>query len=91
MKNASPTTMTADEALSVLQKHFLGSDYYIADPVHATQANAIIVEDIIKMHPLSYDQKKEKHEHIKKIFFNVSFVIILIIMLIETIYLYSNL
>lgn len=41
-------TMTADEALDVLVKELLGDDYYIADPVHAHQANVIIVEDILR-------------------------------------------
>ena len=40
--------MTADEALDVLVKELLGDDYYIVDPVHAHQANVIIVEDILK-------------------------------------------
>ena len=41
-------SMTADEALDVLVKELLGDDYYIVDPVHAHQANVIIVEDILK-------------------------------------------
>lgn len=88
MKNASPTTMTADEALSVLQKHFLGSDYYIVDPVHATQANAIIVEDIISKYPISEDKKREIYKRAKEISFNVFFAVVSIIAIIETIYLF---
>ena len=41
-------TMTADEALDVLVRELLGENYYIVDPVHAHQANVIIVEDILK-------------------------------------------
>ena len=41
-------SMTADEALDVLVKELLGDDYYIVDPVHAHQANVIIVEDILR-------------------------------------------
>lgn len=41
-------SLTADEALDILTRELLGEDYYIADPVHAHQANVIIVEDILK-------------------------------------------
>jgi hypothetical protein len=41
-------SLTADEALDILTRELLGEDYYIVDPVHAHQANVIIVEDILK-------------------------------------------
>lgn len=41
-------TLTGDEALDILTRELLGPDYYIVDPVHAHQANAIIVRDILK-------------------------------------------
>lgn len=40
--------LTADEALQVLVDELLGTDYYIVDPMHAHQANVIIVEDILR-------------------------------------------
>lgn len=88
MENNSLPTMTAEEALNVLTNHFLGSNYYIVDPVHATQANVIIVEEIISKYPISEDKKQEIYERIKKISFNVIFAVVSIIAAIETIYLF---
>lgn len=41
--------LSGDEALDELMLYFLGDDYYIVDPLHAHQANAVIVDDI-KIH-----------------------------------------
>ena len=49
-------TMTADEALDVLVNELLGEDYYIIDPLGAHQANAIIVEDILR----NYKKRRNK-------------------------------
>ena len=49
-------SMTADEALDVLVNELLGEDYYIVDPLHAHQANVIIVEDILK----KYKRRRRK-------------------------------
>lgn len=43
-------TLTAEEALDILTKELLGDDYYIADPVHGPQGNAIIVRDILSQY-----------------------------------------
>lgn len=45
-------TLTAEEALDILTRELLGSDYCIVDPVGVEQGNAIIVRDILKQyHP----------------------------------------
>lgn len=49
-------TLTSDEALHILTKELLGEDYYIEDPVHGPQANAIIVRDILSQ----YHRKRKK-------------------------------
>lgn len=40
--------LEAQEALYKLTDHFLGPDWYIIDPVGVNQANAIIVDEILK-------------------------------------------
>lgn len=49
-------TLTAEEALDILTKELLGDDYYIEDPVHGPQGNAIIVRDILSQ----YRRKRKK-------------------------------
>ena len=49
-------TLTADEALDILTKELLGDDYYIVDPLHPTQANVVIVRDILK----KYSPRKKR-------------------------------
>lgn len=46
-----PETMTDYELCNALIKHFLGENYYIADPVNNIQGNAIILKDIYKRYP----------------------------------------
>lgn len=41
-----PPPMDAQAALTELQKHLLGEDWYIVDPMCNRQANAIIVAEI---------------------------------------------
>ena len=86
MENNSLPTMTAEEALNVLTNHFLGSNYYIVGP--ATQANVIIVEEIISKYPISEDKKREICKRAKEISFNVFFAVVSIIAIIGTIYLF---
>ena len=50
-------TMSAQDALNELTTHLLGKDFYIADPVSPTQANAIIVDTIKQMYR-SFDERK---------------------------------
>lgn len=44
-------SLTAEEALEVLALEILGDDYYIIDPAGEGQANAIIVEEILRKYP----------------------------------------
>lgn len=43
--------LEADEALHILIKHLLGDDWYVVDPIHATQVNAVAVDEIIHKYP----------------------------------------
>lgn len=49
-------SLSAEEALDILAKVLLGDDYYIEDPVHGPQGNAIIVRDILS----NYKPKRRK-------------------------------
>lgn len=49
-------TLTADEALDILTKELLGDDYYIVDPLCPSQANVVIVKDILK----KYSPRRKK-------------------------------
>lgn len=40
-------SLSADEALDILTRVLLGDGYYIEEPVHGPQGNAIIVRDIL--------------------------------------------
>ena len=50
-------SMSAQDALNELTTHLLGENFYIADPVSPTQANAIIVDTIKQMYR-SFDERK---------------------------------
>ena len=39
--------MEAQKAIDILADHLLGKDWYITDPVSVSQANQIIVEEIV--------------------------------------------
>ena len=43
--------MTNDEMNQKLINHFMGTGYYIVDPLQTNQANDIIYEEIIKAYP----------------------------------------
>ena len=47
----SPESLTPDEALHELVEHFMGKNYYIVDPIHAHQANYVIVKEIKEAYP----------------------------------------
>ena len=55
--------LTSEEALIELKNYFLGEDWYVVDPLHGAQVNAIIVDDIKKM----YRSKVKWKNKIKKI------------------------
>lgn len=46
--------MTKEEAFDLLCNYFLGENYYIVDPVSPKQANAIMVDDIIRCYKSKY-------------------------------------
>lgn len=48
--------LTADEALDILTRELLGDDYYIVDPLCPSQANVVIVKDILK----KYSPRRKK-------------------------------
>lgn len=52
--------LEAQEALDMLEKHFLGDDYYIVDPVNNMQGNAIIVDEIISRYKGAIDSPANK-------------------------------
>lgn len=49
--NISTPPMKAQEALNILNRHLLGEDWYIVDPLNQEQANTCIVMDIIRKYP----------------------------------------
>ena len=55
-----PETMTGQEGLDFLTSYFLGSDYYIADPISELQCNPIVVADII----YHYEHEKKRIRNI---------------------------
>jgi acyl carrier protein phosphodiesterase len=43
--------LEAQKAVDILADHFLGRDWYVVDPLCATQVNAIVVDEIIHKYP----------------------------------------
>lgn len=59
MKPLNP--LTYEQALQQLIEHILGKDWYVVDPLGATQINAIAVEDIkSKFDKLTYRRLRDK-------------------------------
>lgn len=54
--------MTKEEGFDLLCDYFLGDDYYIADPVSQTQANAIMVDDIIRSYESKYSYRTKENK-----------------------------
>lgn len=54
-----PLELTDSEALHILIHYILGDDYYTDGPIHNTQANVFIVDDI-KSH-CKHCLKRKKH------------------------------
>ena len=40
-----------EDAFNELIRHFMGDHYYIVDPIHAHQANYVILQEIKKAYP----------------------------------------
>lgn len=50
--------ISSKEAINGLCDYLLGEDYYIVDPVHGTQANAIIVDEILCKYSKKYRKER---------------------------------
>ena len=49
-KGAYPS-LNAQEGLNILMKHFLGENWYVVDPIHNDQVNAVLVYEILEKYP----------------------------------------
>ena len=59
MKPLDP--LTYEQALQQLIEHILGKDWYVVDPLGATQINAIVVDEIkSKFDKLTYRRLRDK-------------------------------
>ena len=52
-------------ALNILARYLLVEDYYIADPVGQTQANAIIVDDILQKYSSKYRKELRQEKNLE--------------------------
>ena len=59
-------------ALNILVRYLLGEDYYIVDPVGQTQANAIIVDDILKKYSSKYRKELRQEKNLENYANNLS-------------------
>lgn len=60
--------MTKEEGFDLLCDYFLGDDYYIVDSVSAQQANAIMVDDIIRWYESKYSKRIEESKEPSEFF-----------------------
>ena len=44
-------SISGEEAFDELIRHFMGDHYYIVDPIHAHQANYVILQEIKEAYP----------------------------------------
>ena len=44
-------SISGDDAFNELVRHFMGDHYYIVDPIHAHEANYVILQEIKKTYP----------------------------------------
>lgn len=56
--------ITAQTALNILTRYFLGEDFYITDPVDQAKANVILVEEILKRHSVRYNSELLKEKRV---------------------------
>ena len=66
--NAPLKEMTKEEGFDLLCDYFLGDNYYIVDPVSQTQANAIIVDDIIRCYKSKYSNRTKENKEPSEFF-----------------------
>lgn len=55
-----PAPINAQKALDVLCDYLLGDDFYIADPISTTQANTVIVQQILFKYSKEYRKRFKK-------------------------------
>lgn len=55
----------AQEAIHILCEYLLGEDYYIVDPVGPKQANAIIIDDILRKYSKRFKKELKELEYEK--------------------------
>ena len=60
--------MTKEEAFDLLCDYFLGDNYYIADPVSQHQANAIMVDDIVRWYESKYSTRIKENKETSSFF-----------------------
>lgn len=63
----TPATLNAQKAVYILERHFLGENWYIVDPVNNEQGNAIAVREILKAFPQKRDKIRNFKDKLKKI------------------------
>ena len=44
-------SISGDDAFNELIRHFMGDHYYIVEPIHAHEANYVILQEIKKAYP----------------------------------------
>lgn len=44
-------SISGEDAFNELIRHFIGDHYYIVDPIHAHQANYVILQEIKEAYP----------------------------------------
>ena len=44
-------SIPGDDAFNELVRHFMGDHYYIVEPIHAHEANYVILQEIKKAYP----------------------------------------
>ena len=59
--------LTSHEALMELCHYFLGEDFYVVDPIHGTQVNAVIVDTIKENYKGIESRMKSPIDKVKEI------------------------
>lgn len=60
--------LTKEEGFDLLCDYFLGDNYYIADPVSQNQANAVMVDDIIRSYESKYSHRTKENKEPSEFF-----------------------
>ena len=60
--------LSAEEALNAITKYLLGDDWYVVDPIHAHQVNAVIVDEIKQ----KYNAKLPLSKKVKRFLYKIA-------------------